>query len=498
VAELSTDRPFPPGPYPVVVLGSGAGGLQTSYSLRTLGVDHAVLSADDAPAGMFRRFPFFQRLITWTKPHAPVDRGTRAYEWYDWNSLLAEEPEARALVPGLMDGTSYFPSREEMERGIVTFAERTGLRVRYGCRWERTRREDDGFVVQTSDGEYRCRYLVVAVGMTEAWKPDIPGLEEVPHYVDLEEPRAYAGASVFVIGKRNSGFEVADGLLPWARQIVLASPRPARISVLVHSTAAARARYLQPYEDHILGGGTFVLDAATERVERTAEGFRVHARGTTRPGDLPFEVDRVVAATGFGTPLRDLPDLGVKTFYQGRLPSQTPYWESQSVPGIFFAGSITQGAIGLKKYGIPSNSAAVHGFRYNARALAEHIAGRLGTPPGRGTLAADDVVPFLLAEADRAPELWNQQSYLARVVSFDPAAGIVDEGIHPLQEFVDTPGKDAVAVAVETDDRGDIHPAAYVRRDGGIEERLLPGDPLLRFDTEEHAAELALALKGLI
>lgn len=498
MAELSTDRPFPPGSYPVVVLGSGAGGLQTSYCLKTLGIENALVSDDEGPAGMFRRFPFFQRLITWTKPYAPFERGTREYQWYDWNSLLAEEPEATSVVPELMDGTSYFPSREEMERGIATFVERTGLEARYGCRWERTLREDDGFVIETSDGQYRCRYLVVAVGMTDAWKPDIPGLEDVPHYVDLEEPKAYTGATVFVIGKRNSGFEVADGLLPWARQIVLASPRPARISVLVHSTAAARARYMQPFEDHVLGGGTFVLDAATERVERTGRGFRVHARGTTVPADLTFEADRVVAATGFGTPLRDLPDLGVKAFHQGRLPSQTPYWESQSVPGIFFAGSITQGAIGLKKYGTPSNSAAVHGFRYNARVLAEHIATELGRPPERERLDADGVIPFLLAEADRAPELWNQQSYLARVVSFDPDAGIVDEGIQPLQHFVDTAGKDGVAIAVETDDTGDIHPAAYVRRDGGIEERLLPGDPLHRFDTEEHAAELSLALKGLV
>jgi thioredoxin reductase len=498
VAELTTDRHFPPGSYPVVVLGSGAGGIQTSYCLRALGIEHALLSGDEAPAGMFRRFPFFQRLITWTKPYAPAERGSREYQWYDWNSLLAEEPEARAVVPELMDGTSYFPSRDEMERGIATFVERTRLKARFGCQWERTLREDDGFVLETTEGRYRCRFLVVAVGMTEAWKPEIPGLEDVPHYVDLEEPRSYSGASVFVIGKRNSGFEVADGLLPWARQIVLASPRPARISVLVHSTAAARARYMQPYEDHVLGGGAFVLDAATERVEPSGPGFRVHARGTTIPADLTFDVDRVVAATGFGTPLLDLPEIGVKTFYQGRLPSQTPYWESQSVPGIFFAGSITQGAIGLKKYGIPSNSAAVHGFRYNARVLAEHIASELGRPPERRALDPDEVIPFLLAEADHAPELWNQQSYLSRVVSFDPSAGIVDEGFQPLQHFVDTRGKDAVAMAVETDDAGDIHPAAYVRRDGNIEERLLPGDPLHRFDTEEHASELSLALKGLV
>jgi len=63
-------KPFPPGDYDVVVVGSGPGGLQTSYDLRRLGVRHAVLSADEAPAGMFQSFPVFERLITWTKQDA--------------------------------------------------------------------------------------------------------------------------------------------------------------------------------------------------------------------------------------------------------------------------------------------------------------------------------------------------------------------------------------------------------------------------------------------
>ena len=55
---------------------------------------------------MFRRWPFFQRLLSWTKPYAPAERGTAAYERYDWNSLLADEPEHRAIMPELMDGSS--------------------------------------------------------------------------------------------------------------------------------------------------------------------------------------------------------------------------------------------------------------------------------------------------------------------------------------------------------------------------------------------------------
>jgi thioredoxin reductase len=468
-----------------------------SYSLTRLGIEHALLSADDRPAGMFQRFPFFQRLISWTKPYAPAERGTREYERYDWNSMLAEEPGHRALVADIMDGTSYFPSRAEMEQGLLTFAERAAIRARYGCRWEATRREEEGFVVQTSDGEYRCQVLVVAVGMTEPWKPDIPGLHQVPHYVDTEEAKAYAGQRMFIVGKRNSGFELADGLLPWARQLILASPRPARLSVVTHSTAGARARYLQPYEDFILAGGTFVVDAAIDRVERTEGGWRVFAKGTTRPGDMVFDVDRVIAATGFGTPLRDLPDLGVATFFQGRLPAQTAFWESASAPGIFFAGSITQGAIGLKKYGRPSSSAAVHGFRYNARVLARHLAEtRFGRPAERPALAPEQVVPFLLAEATRGPELWHQASYLCRVVSLDRDQSIVDEGIEPLAHFVDSAGPDAVAIAVETDASNDTHPAVYVRRGGRVDEHLLPSDALNEYEGAEHRSQLAAVLHG--
>src|SRR2546428_10427257 len=109
-------HPFPPGRYPVVIVGSGPGGLQTSHFLRRLDVEHAVLSADAAPGGMFLHYPLFQRLISWSKPYAPAVRGTRPYAWYDWNSLLSDDQAHQALVPELMAGSSYFPSPAEMGR----------------------------------------------------------------------------------------------------------------------------------------------------------------------------------------------------------------------------------------------------------------------------------------------------------------------------------------------------------------------------------------------
>src|SRR5216683_1404797 len=218
------------------------GGLQLTYSLRRFGIEHAVISSDPQPGGMFRRWPIFQRMLSWTKPYAEHERGTPAYERYDWNSLLADEQTSRAIMPSVMDGTSYFPSRPEMERGLVIFAERSGIEIRFGCRWESTSKDGNDFVLSTSDGEYRAPIAVFAVGVAEPWKPQVLNVEGVEQYGELRRVETYANRRVFIAGKQNSGFEIASGLLPLARQIVLASPSHTKLSVDTRSLVGVRAR----------------------------------------------------------------------------------------------------------------------------------------------------------------------------------------------------------------------------------------------------------------
>jgi thioredoxin reductase len=498
VAELA-QKPFPPGRFQLIVVGSGPGGLQLSYSLARLGIDHAVISDDAAPGGMFRRWPVFQRMLSWTKPFTGVERTSRAYERFDWNSLLADEESCRAVMPSLMDGSSYFPSRPEMQRGLETFATRTGVRVRYGCRWESTRRDHEDFVLTTSDGEYRAPIVVFAVGVAQPYRPPIAGLDQVPHYGDFRPVETYQDRRVFIIGKQNSGFEIATGLLPWARQLVLASPSPTKLSVNTRTLVGVRARYVQPYEDAALAGGVVILDTTIEEVQRIGSSYRVRTRSAHEGRELILEADDVIAATGFVTPLRDLPDLGVATFGQSRLPAQTAFWESATAPGIFFAGTITQGSAGLKKHGVPSNSGAVQGYRYNARVLARHLAEtKFGKKVARPRLDANAVVGYLLDELSRGPELWHQRSYLARVINLDRDQGISDEGILPLAHFLDAGGADAVAVTLESNGRDDPYPVIYLRRDGSITEHVMPPQPLLDFSGPAHAGQLRSILEPIL
>ena len=224
-----------------------------------------MLSADDSPGGMFRLYPIFQRLLSWSKPDAPVERTSREYEWYDQNSLLSDDPALRGLVPGLMDRSWAVPSRPEMEAGMAAFAEQAGgaraLRLPLGVDAARGRRlahaHDLGRRVPLQGGGVRDRrHRAVEVGHPR----DRPGAALRRR---AGSRASYEGKRVVVIGKRNSGFEIADGLLPWARQVVLVSPRPVQTSVLALSSV--RVRYMQPLEDAGLGGGTLALDAAVDR-----------------------------------------------------------------------------------------------------------------------------------------------------------------------------------------------------------------------------------------
>jgi thioredoxin reductase len=476
-------RPFPPGDYPVVVVGSGPGGLQTSYCLSRAGIEHAVISQDSAPGGMFRKWPIYQRLLSWTKPDAPAERCSREYEWYDHNSLVAEERECQSLVAAEMDRTFVVPSCAEMVRGLAAFADKARVAVRYECRWESTARDERGFTLTTSDGEYRARFLVFAIGVTDPWKSTIPGVDAVPHYADTRSAKDYQGKTVLIIGKRNSGFELADGLEPWARQIFLVSPRPVQTHVLALSTV--RVRYFEPLEDASWGGGTFALDAAVEGIERTGQGFRMRAQGTTRPGEIVLETDTAIAATGFRAPLLDLPDLGLTTVGEGRIPALTPYWENTGLPNVYFAGNTMQGAAGLRKHGVGSASGTVSGYRYNARLLARHLAQRLGSVPRLERVPPERAASFLASELNCAPELWAQKGYLARALFPDGSTDIV-----PLAHFLDNCARGSAAVTVEMNAEGDIYPVAYSRQREEINERELPPHHLHDYAREEYVREL--------
>jgi hypothetical protein len=239
-----------------------------------------------------------------------------------------------------------------------------------------------------------------------------------------------------------------------------------------------------------------VLDASVARVEHGSDGYRVHLLGAA--GDeYVVEADDVIAATGFSTPLGDLPDAGLATVTDGRLPALTPLWEGIGLPGVFFAGNITSAARGPVRRGTVNLSSMVCGYRYNARILAVHLAERMRGRHLEGRpVSTDEVVPLLVHELARGPELALQKGYLARVLSGNARSGLRDEGVLPLEVFLDGEG-DGLAAALELDGHERIRPVLFLRRNGRLREEALPAHPLRRFDEPRYRAELAAFIAPL-
>jgi hypothetical protein len=166
---------------------------------------------------------------------------------------------------------------------------------------------------------------------------------------------------------------------------------------------------------------------------------------------------------------------------------------------VYFAGTIGQAAKGLEKHGVPANSGAVHGARYNAMVLARRIAAeRFGIEVPRPPVAADALVSTVAAELAEAPELWHQRAYLTRVFTVDPAAGPLDDGVQPVTHFLDAGGPDAIAVTLEADGTGAIYPVLYTRIRGDIQERMLEPDPLLRYDGDAARDAVAAIVRDVL
>ena len=243
----------PPGRYDVVVVGNGprrAPDLLLPGPLR--GLARAYLGRRrarwDVPP-----LPGLRAADQRTKPDAPFEPGTREYEAYDHNSLLADDPAYRALVPRYMTAPSTSPAPRDGGRagGICRPGGRRGsLWLPLGIHPARGRRPG----ATTSDGEYRCSAAVFAVGVTQPWKGGIPGADLAPHYVETKEAAAYRGKRLVIIGKRNSAFELANGLLALgtrahsgviarsASDVGAPAPRPVPSSPTRSTCAAARRR----------------------------------------------------------------------------------------------------------------------------------------------------------------------------------------------------------------------------------------------------------------
>jgi putative flavoprotein involved in K+ transport len=186
-----------------VVIGAGHAGLAASKFLSDRSLDHVVL-----------------------------ERGEVANSWRRerWDSLRLLTPNWQCRVPGLRyegpepDG---YMTMAEITEFIDRFAKVSGAPVRTSTNVTSVRPAGEEYLVTTSDGEIRCRAVVIASGAC-----NLPALRQfaaaVPASVEQLTPFGYRDpgqlpdGGVLVVGASATGVQLAAELQQSGRRVTLA------------------------------------------------------------------------------------------------------------------------------------------------------------------------------------------------------------------------------------------------------------------------------------
>lgn len=187
----------------VVVIGAGPAGLAMSRCLRDESIDHVLL-----------------------------ERAEVAHSWRHerWDSLCTLTPNWMNRLPGL-------PYTGDDPDGYMTAAEVTDCLMRYGRLIEAPVQTgttvvgvgpvSQGWHVETDQGPWRCRAVVIATGATT--RPHVPGVAaQLPSAIHQLTPTRYrcpddlGPGRVLVVGASASGIQIADELARSGRDVTLA------------------------------------------------------------------------------------------------------------------------------------------------------------------------------------------------------------------------------------------------------------------------------------
>ncbi|MEU5877004.1 NAD(P)/FAD-dependent oxidoreductase [Spirillospora sp. NPDC047279] len=194
---------------PVVIIGAGQAGLAMSRCLTDRSVEHVVL-----------------------------ERGTVAHAWRTerWESLRLLTPNWMSRLPGhryVGDDPDGYMSAAEAAGFLEGYGRSFAAPVRAHTTVTAVVPTPGGSLVETDQGPWRCRTVVLATGAAGA--PHVPGisaaLPAVRQVTALEyrSPDQLDAGGVLVVGASASGVQIADELRRAGRAVTLAAGEHIRL-----------------------------------------------------------------------------------------------------------------------------------------------------------------------------------------------------------------------------------------------------------------------------
>jgi len=171
----------------VVVIGAGQAGLSAAYALRRAGADFAVLDGDGGPGGAWQ---------------------------HRWPSLRLDKAHRIHPLPGLAlpDADPATPASEVVADYFADYEQHFDLPVHRPVAVLAVHATDDGFRLDTSEGEWTARGVVNATGTwTRPFWPAYPGRElfggRQLHAADYRGAEEFRGRHVVVVGGGTSAVQ---------------------------------------------------------------------------------------------------------------------------------------------------------------------------------------------------------------------------------------------------------------------------------------------------
>ncbi len=193
-----------------IIIGAGQGGLSTSYSLTQQGRGHIIFEQANKVAEAWRN---------------------------RWDSFTLITPNWMMCLPGAEyqghdpDG---FTVREDVIAYFEEYVERFDLPIRYGIRVTSVEPIEDGYLVNTDQGEFEAANVVIATGLYQ--QPKLPPISanlsfEIRqlHSSEYRNLEALADGAVLVVGSAQSGCQIAEELYQGGREVYLSVGNAARV-----------------------------------------------------------------------------------------------------------------------------------------------------------------------------------------------------------------------------------------------------------------------------
>lgn len=260
---------------PVVVVGGGQAGLAVGYYLQRARMPFVILEAGSRVGDAWR-----QR----------------------WDSLRLFTPAFYDALPGLrFPGPQFtWPTKDQMADYLERYAGSFALPIRFRTRVTKIRRQDNGYLVHTTGGDFLAGQVVIAMSSYQV--PKIPrfadgldaGILQL-HSHNYRNPAQLRSGAALVVGAGNSGADIAMDLIP-ARPVFLAGRDVGHLPFRIETFPA---RYLLAHLARFVGHMVLTVDTPMGRKARPTMLHAATPLVRVKPRDLiAAGVERVARVTG--------------------------------------------------------------------------------------------------------------------------------------------------------------------------------------------------------